>query len=84
MMETISLKDVPFKTRFRLENATVKRLKAEHSDYYYITNANVHLVYSYNPTIGNEILVTELALHDVYEALENPEFKAKIKAYVGN
>jgi hypothetical protein len=85
-METINLSELPFKTplleKMKANGLTIKRLKSEHSDFYYLTSSNVHQVYSYNGE--TPLLISDIYMTDVMEALDNPSFKEKVLEYLGN
>jgi hypothetical protein len=85
-METISLSELPFKTplleKMKENGLTIKRLKGEHSDYYYLTSSSIHQVYSYNGE--TPLLISDIYMADVMEALDNPSFKEKVLEYLGN
>lgn len=82
MKEVISLKEVPFTfpMKSRLGDATVQLMKSEFYDYYYFTKSNYHCVYTY--ANGRAELLTEIGLHDLIDALDNPEFRNRVKQYI--
>lgn len=86
MMEQIELSELPFTTplieRMVKDGLTIKRLKAEFNDYYYLTSSKIHQQYSYNG--DSPILLTEIAFYDLIDALDNPAFKEKVLSYIGN
>jgi hypothetical protein len=91
MKEVISLEELPFDIPNFMKNKdiTIKKMSSPviNKDYYYISSSSIYMVYSYEilKNYKHVQLIAELTVHDVYEAIDlNPEFKAKVKAYVGN
>jgi hypothetical protein len=86
MHEKISLEELPFTfpmlNKMKKDGLTIERLKGEFSDYYYLTSSKIHQVYSFNGE--SPILLTEIALYDLFHALDNESFKNKVLNYLGN
>lgn len=83
-MESIHLLELPFDLpkifhRAKVDEITIKRLKGEFNDYFYITSPNIHQQYSYN---SEPILLAEISLGDLVEALNNPSFKKRVTEYI--
>lgn len=83
-MEKLTIEELPFTfpllERMKENGLTIKRLKGEHSDYYYLTSSSIHQVYSFNGE--SHILISDLHLNDVMEALDNDRFRLKVLNYM--
>jgi hypothetical protein len=84
MKEVISMKEVPFDFPFKshLKNEIVKKSQHDQFDFYYITSPSIHIVYSYCKMTKKPTLVIEFSMSDVYEALENQNFRSKLEDYL--
>jgi hypothetical protein len=85
MKEVISLEELPFTfpllNAMKKDNLVIEKLKREMNVYYFLTSSKVHQVYSYDGI--RALLLTEIHMFDLMNALEHPSFKKVVESYLG-